>query len=494
MTPPVVAGGIWASWWLLLRVTGQGYSLRPVYAGYQFVPADDLFDAPVSAVWSLHIQPPVWNLVVGAAGGWSPFGDALTLQLVTLALGIGLAASLCALLGALGAPPGWAVGLTALATLNAQVMLHAFEPRYDFAVATLTCLLVWTTTRPAGSRWAVAAPIVVSTTLAATRTLYHPVWLVGVVVLVLIAHRRVLRPANVAVAIAVPLVVIGGWAVKNQVVVERPTVSTLTGMNLLRSVSPATDETALEQMTTDGRISEIWRVGLARWALDGPCLDADQSGTGALDSPTRTLPRQYRTGAFDDGVVPNYNARCFLVAYDQASSDASTIIREHPGAWVRGRLWAANNWFGLPEVDPADRSALWTPLELGTRAALVGAPHPPLPDSWGAPSLWVHRTPVSILLITLSGAVLVTGVRRGVAVGRDGAAHLPEIVAAWTVAWTLVAGIAFELGEQVRFRNAIDPLVIGLGGWLLIDAVRRRRSGRDANSRDAALSQRNARP
>jgi len=40
---------------LVLRVTGQGYSLRPVYAGYQFVPADDLFDAP--------------SLVIGL-GGW----------------------------------------------------------------------------------------------------------------------------------------------------------------------------------------------------------------------------------------------------------------------------------------------------------------------------------------------------------------------------------------------------------------------------------------
>ena len=467
------------AWWFLLRVSGQGYSLRPVYAGYQFVPADDLFDSPVAAVWSLHIQPPVWNLVVGVAGGWSPLGDAPTLQLVTLALGAGLAASLCALLGALGAPPRWAVGLTAVATLNAQVMLHAFEPRYDLAVATLTCLLVWTTTRAAGSRWTVAAPVLVATLLAATRTLYHPVWLIGVVAVVLVAHRRVLRPANVAVAVAVPLVVLGGWAIKNQVVVERPAVSTLTGMNLLRSVSPATDESALEQLTVDGEISEIWRVGLARWALDGPCLDGDRAGSAALTSATRTLPPQYRTGAFDDGVVPNYNARCFLVAYDQASSDAATIIREHPGAWIRGRMWAANNWFGLPEVDPAERSPLWTPLEATTRVTLLGAPHPPLPASWGAPSLWVHRTPVSIVLVVLSGVVLVTGVRRGVAVGRDGAAHLPEIVAGWTVLWTVVAGVAFELGEQVRFRNAIDPLVIGLGGWLLVrfvsDRLARRR-------------------
>ena len=467
-------------WWLLLRLTGQGYSLRPVYAGYQFVPATELFDAPIGSVWDLHIQPPVWNLVVGVAGGWSPLDADLTLQFVTLALGAGLAAALCALLVARGAPARWAVGLTAVATLNAQVMLHAFEPRYDLAVATLTCLLVWTTARPVGSRWVVVAPVVVATMLSATRALYHPLWLVGVVALVLVAHRRSLRTADIAVVVAVPLLVLGGWALKNQVVVERPEVSTMTGMNLLRSVSPATDEGTLEELTDEGEISSIWRVGLARWALDGPCRAADRSGSPVLASPTRTLPERYRSGVFDDGLVPNYNARCFLDAYDQATSDAATIIRRYPGAWVRGRLWAANNWFGLPEVDPAERSGLWTPLEYSTRIALVGAPHPPLPDGWGAPSLWVHRTPVSIVLILLWGLVLLTGIRRGRSIGGDGAAHLPEIVAAWTVMWTVLAGVAFELGEQVRFRNAIDPLVIGLGGWMAVALVSRWRARRSA--------------
>ena len=48
-------------------------------------------------------------------------------------------------------------------------------------------------------------------------------------------------------------------------------------------------------------------------------------------------------------------------------------------------------------------------------------------------------------------------------------------IASAAVAWTAFAGIVFELGEQGRFRSATDPLVLALGGWILLEWADRAR-------------------
>jgi len=146
-SPPGIATVVWAGVWWLLTLTGQTYSLRALYAGYQIVPAEALLDDPLGSVWYLHIQPPTWNLLLGTVGGWSPFGLETSYQLLTLACGVVLASTLCATLGHLGAPRGWAIGLSLPATLTTQVLSHAFEPRYDFAVAAMLSALVWSVVR-----------------------------------------------------------------------------------------------------------------------------------------------------------------------------------------------------------------------------------------------------------------------------------------------------------------------------------------------------------
>ncbi len=43
-----------------------------------------------------------------------------------------------------------------------------------------------------------------------------------------------------------------------------------------------------------------------------------------------------------------------------------------------------------------------------------------------------------------------------------------------TVLWTFFTGITFELGEQARFRTMIDPLVVGVGLFLVARWAARR--------------------
>jgi hypothetical protein len=249
-------------------------------------------------------------------------------------------------------------------------------------------------------------------------------------------------------------------------------------MNMERSVSPAASDATLRAMTDAGENSDIWDMGLAGWALDRPC-DVRRTDHDVLRTPYRTLPSEWQTGPLDDGVVPNYNSRCFLPAYAQATSDARQIVIVHPGVWVRGRAWAVNNWFGVIASNPQESSPIWKSLNVASRVLLLGVPHPPLPTSWEEEGLWVHSSPVSVLLIASTGTVLVAAGRRVRRLSTDpDPSSVAVVLTGWIVLWTIAVGVVFELGEQERFRNAVDPIVIGIGGWLLIQFVRSRRASR----------------
>lgn len=476
--PAVVAAGSWAAIWSVLTVTGQGFALRTLYAGYQFAPADAAYDDPFATVWNLHIQPPLWNLWVAAVGAWSPLGLATSHRLAALVFGVVLAWSLCETLRLLGATAGVAVALTLLATANTHVLKHAFEPRYDFAVAALVSVLVWSVARLRGGdtpRWPVALPIMVATTIVLIRTLYHPLWLVIVAALVVWALRGRAIRREAVVACVVAIVAIGGWMVKNAAEFDRFTMSTWTGMNLLRSTSPAVDEQRLADLSERGTISTIWRVGVPAYAYATTCADAGGADP-VLDSPTRPLPAEYQSGALDDDIAPNFNARCFLPAYDQAGADFRALLRAEPGAWARGRVWAVNNWFEVPDARVFDASPLWEPLDAVTRVVLVGVPHPGLPDGWSDDALWVHETPQSLTLMLASAALLLAAGRRLSL--RPRPEDLVVLLAGFVVAYTMIVGVALELGEQSRFRNAIDPIVLAIGGWVVVDWWARRSRGR----------------
>ena len=146
--PPVTAAGLWAFGYVTLSITGQPYSLRVLYAGWQQLPEPLLRDDPLGSVWHLHIQPPVWNLLTGAVDAWSPLGLGPTHRAISLMVGALLAAAICSTLRHLGASPAVAIALAALATLNTQVLRHAFEPQYDLATTALVAGLVWSVARP----------------------------------------------------------------------------------------------------------------------------------------------------------------------------------------------------------------------------------------------------------------------------------------------------------------------------------------------------------
>ena len=346
-----IAAAVWSLNWLALRATGHPYDVRVLYAGWQFLPADAAAADPIGAVWHLHTQPPGWNFLVAAIQAWSPLGVSASHQVVSLALGAALAAAVAGTLSALGLPRGWAAAIAIAATANSQVMSNAFEPRYDLAVTTLLALLVWA----AVARRNVLLPVCVATALVMTRSLFHPVWLVCTIALLVAVVTTRPDRRTLAVALAVPLLVVGGWTAKNVAQFDTVGLSSFTGMNLLRSVEPALDQPTRLRLVIDGTVSGVAWEGTFRlyddYAPAMPTCSPRTDDPPVLASPTKPIPEQYRRG-LDPADTANFNFRCYLPVYEQAGDDAVAIIRARPGDWVKARAWAANNWFQVPAADP----------------------------------------------------------------------------------------------------------------------------------------------
>lgn len=470
-----MSAGLWAIVYCSAAFTGQHLVTDRLATDWQMLPLEALRAHPFRSVWYMHTQPPLWNLTVGSFARWSPLPLGFSLQLLMLASGMTLAWSVASILTALGVGRRTTIALTLVATANSVILMFGFLPVYElpamaFLALTIRAVCV-TTTRLT----AVVTVSIFGTALVMTRSAYHPVWLVGVLALVFWTQRHQLRRRWVAIAIIVPLVVSGGWSIKNQALFGTTSLSSWTGMNLLRSVEPALDQSDLISLRANGTISAVGLVGhFASYESYKPVVPActPRHTDAVLDQPLRAITPTSTDP--NPTAIPNFNYECFLPIYQQATSDALAIVRARPGAWLQGRGWAINNWFGVKSPREPEHSPVVGALNTVTNVVLVAVAHPPVPKSWevGAAPLWRHKSPLSLLLILSTIVVLITGTRHTWRLIRsrtdDISRSLILAIAGWTTAWTLFVGCLGELGEQERFRNMVDPIVIAVGGAIIV--------------------------
>ena len=490
----VVAGAVWGVVYAVVGLTGQRFSTEYLGYAWQLVPYEILRDDPVGSVWNLHIQPPLWNLVIGVIGRWSPLPDGISFQLLQASFGVLLAALLAVILLRLRCRPWLAVAVALLATLNPEVLRNAFEPTYELATACGLVALVWVLSgwAPGREYRTLLGVSGFATAVVLTRSLYHPVWALAVVAVVAWTFRAALTPKRIAVAFLIPVVFAGGWMLKNELLFGRATLSSWFGMNLQRAVIPVLPLADKEQMYADGRLSEVAMIGpFGAYDLYRPVVP---TCVPEHDHPALTVElRDYPVP------VPNLNYECFLPVYDLAGADARAVIRDYPGVWLDGRLWSARTWFATNNL--ADTSPSWPLRQLGNAYQLIrlDVSGTISTSGWGTP-IYGNLTVDSRFSVTMLNFTLLAFAvghtttwrllrRRASVPDADLVRTLVLSIAGATALWTFVVGVVGELGEQARFRTMTDPLVLALGvvvtlRWLTSD---RRFWGdeSDETSRDA---------
>lgn len=495
------AAATWLSAYVALCVTGQRFDTRYLDFGWQLIPWDILSRDPLRSLWYLHVQPPLWNATLGLSAWLSPVSDAVTLQFVMIAFGLVLVAGATTLAQRLGAGRRTAYVAAVLAALHPEVLKGAFEPTYELAVAALLVLLAAVIAgndqETASLRRRVVVLAVLMTVIALTRSLYHPVWLAVVLGTALWVHRRRLDRRIVIAAVLVPVLAIGAWMGKNEVLFGRATVSSWFGMNLQRAVIPVLDLEDLQEMYARGQVSEIAMIG----PFGKYDLYADAMAPCTPDHSHRSVMEPMRT---TDPWSPNFNYECFLPVFDQAGRDAWAVIEEHPGAWLEGRMWSLRTTMAVAITPESSPSVVMRLLDRFYSILRIDYSGVLSTRGWGTPIFGQLEAPVDfgLLLIPIYGVALGAGavqVRRlfrrrdsmedartaGIVQAADGRS-LALFVISWTAAFTIVVGAVAELGEQARFRTMTDPVVTVVAIVVVQQLVRRRKiqSGRGSQAVD----------
>jgi hypothetical protein len=502
--PGTVAGAVWAVVYLVVCLTGQRFSTAYLDYGWQIIPWDTLSSDPLRSVWYLHVQPPLWNLTLGGLAWLSPASDAITLQLLMAGFGVLAAVWATALARELGVPPGVAITVGLVATLHPEVLKNAFEPTYELPTAALLLGVVLAAVRwgrdGRSLRWA-AVLVGLTTAVVLTRSLYHPLWLVAVVAFCWwVARGGGTFPTRRVLALAlVPLVLIGGWMVKNEALFDRATLSSWFGMNLQRAVIPVLDADELQAMFDAGEVSDIAMIGpFGDFDLYAPFEPAAscllQHGHPAVAVPDRTT----------DFYSPNFNYECYLPVFDQAGDDAMAVIRAHPGVWWEGRLWSARVYFAVSPTAASSESRVLQGLDAVYSLVRVDLSGAISTLGWGTPIFGSLEAPADFGLLQVAAyvaAVAIGGVhlvrllrRRRSLSSFERGRSLGLTVSGFTVLWTFGVGVVAELGEQARFRTMTDALV-----WVTVlsvvllrvtgtDAARDVRAGDDSPVQEAQAS------
>jgi hypothetical protein len=468
--------GVWSVWQIVLVATGARFSTGPLDISWQIIPLETLRRDPLGSVWYLHIQPPVWNLVVGLVTRVSPISDALSLQLLLLSCSALVVVLLADLLRRMGFPDWACIASASVVAVDPELIRYAYEPAYEVPSTMLVVLAVWAGVRLI-ERPTTRRAIAFSggaTALALTRSLFHPVWLAALLAIVLVALRRRLRPRAVVVCLLIPLVLVGGWMLKNRVLFGEATTSSWSGMNLQRAVISPLPADDLAALAADGTVSQVAVIGPFKSYADyvravGPC------------TPAHTHPAVNRPERANG--VPNFNYECYLPVYRQAGRDAWAVAVHRPGVWWKGRTWAGRATFvegkgSAPTASSAFRLSqkVFHLLFLAKGGALSWA-------GWAQPIFGPRPVRVRYLLMLVAGFAVLVGrgaiaavrlVRRR---GRDVTEGGWALAAGISLS-TLAVGVVAELGEQFRFRPLVEPLLVGLPLAWLFGMVRARVSRR----------------
>jgi hypothetical protein len=432
-----------------VRVWAWGRGLRfdaSEAAGFwHFIEPALLRERLAESLWYLHAQPPVFNAWLGAYH--KLFGEALPIAfgLTYLALGVALCVQMLHLGRLFGVPP-WprSVGV-AVFCMSPAVLLYEHFLLYAYPVAVL---LTWSAVRlhralergRARDWWVFVAAV---TTIVLMRALYHPLWLVSVVILAAWASTRLGGSARALAGPALlALLLVGAVLVKNHALFGRATLSSFAGMNLSR--------VALDRMAPADRAARIAAGTLSPWAATGgfrplsayvPAPRVPVTGVPLLDRPVK-----------EDG-SNNFHHRAYVEISAQLARDSLAVIRADPLTYARAVMENLRQ-----TLHPA---STYAPLaEARARIQPLVSVHEPL-TGWlpflGPRGIW----PVALPLVMLATVAALWRQR-----ATPDARWVVTAYVTGTIAYAIGVGALMERTENQRFRFDVDPLI-----WLLLLAL-----------------------
>ncbi len=457
--------------------TGGGFTTVALVRSWswQILDSNQLTAHPFQSVALLHTQPPLFNLFVGVVMRWSPLTTAVTLQLAYLACGLVMIVALRLLLLELGFMSVAATIAACVVAINPILLAYENVVTYEIPVAALLVVSALLCARYATSRRLTTFTwfVLILTAIVLTRSLFHPIWLIACVLFVALIVRAPVPPRRYLAAIAaIPIVLIGGWIIKNEALFGQPTLSSWFGMNISRGIIAPMPHHEIDALIDSGDVSKAARVRTfssytAYERFFGPCRSSFSEPV--LRSPTKTNGQS------------NFNAECYLRVYDDAQHNALEALVARPGTYLSTRGPSVAQHFSLPNVNAlapdsgSGKNSLVKLLSEPYQRALLTTPVTIDDRDWAVPLFGggTYTIQVSIVLAFATLLLAIRGVSGavGLARGRRTAANITWVYLGFTTVFIFAISVATEYGENGRFRLLLDPMAIGVLVAQLVTAV-----------------------
>ena len=465
--PPQGGNGSSLGWRQAIFLCAAFFATRFAYAkvGVRF--RDDtiqyfaqLLDPPLlqtrllESLWHLHAQPPLFNFLTGIALKLSPQDPGFVLGPLFLAAGLATCLLWAAIFRRLGLSAGLSSLLALLLASTPAFVLYENWYFYPHLEQTLLVAAAWCflkagdhagTSGARASGW-IGAAFSILAVLVLLRSLFHPLFLLVVTIVVVALAPRAERMRVLRLA-AIPLAVVFLWAAKNWFLFGFFGTSSWGGNSLHRMMTEIVPRERIESMIQNGdlpRLSREWEFSAPEIYLEVLGRRADQDWhIPALDETKKTQTRENPV---------NYNHWIYPIASKIYGRAALRMMREEPGAYAQSIAWTARRY-----LEPTTDDLFLQPNRYPIRG---------LARRWEA----VESSFFVILLGIVATAWSIATVLRGRGRPEERMFLAFTVVA---ILWTAVFGILFEFGENNRFRYPAQSLTFVLVAALLREAWRR---------------------
>ncbi len=450
---------------------GVSFDDRPLNDAFQLLELAQLRDNLLTSLLHLHSQPPLFNLFVGLAVQLPSSLTRPVLHLSYLGMGLTLALGLYAALGRLRVRPPWAAGIVVVFVLSPSVFLFENWSHYDYPVAVLLCLAALALLRyEDGHRLGDAAAFIgLLAVLVLTRSMFHLVWFL-VWVAVLVAHRRRADWRRLAAVASIPVVAVVGLHVQRLVAFGSPSSSTSLGMSVAKVTTFQLSEGERRALVAEGTLTPLALIEPLSpvWLYRDVVPPRAPTGIAVLDEAEKHVE--------DGSTRTNFNNINYIDVSSRYLHDAKRTLGARPSAYVRGLGNAFDSFFRPPSdfftlVENRRRVGTFERLYNRAVEGVVsgGQGSERYPDvnrqfrQGPGRRAWLALAAYAVALVGGAVALWWTRKRHDAGIPFLGLAFL------WsTVAYITLLSNVLEVGENNRFRLYSDPLALMLLAALVV--------------------------
>jgi len=456
---PIVIGQVIVSR-LGYYILGMRFDTSSLPWFWQYVDPALLKANLAQSLWYLHSQPPAFNAFLGIVLNLFTGHETAVFTFCYVLIGLVFATALFLLLRELGVPDTPNAVLTTVYVASPACALYENWLFYTCPLTVLLLLvaLFWQRFVKRGRFLDALLLFACAALLALTWSLFHLLWLIGLVLAVVLFRRRDWR--TVLAAAAAPVLVVGIWYGKNLVQVGEFTGSTWFGMNFSKMTNSMLTVPERRTLLDSGGISAVsmvppfsepdkYSVAIAKPEANGvPVLDQEMKPSRVPNFNNTLFVAVSRPSAYLRGLAESY-----LLYFLPASA---YLFLGNNVAHIKGLVRFGSILNGR-FVYHSDHSLRQTQPSLYCQQAFLNT-------GWFLILAYAMALILGLVLLLRRSSFIV---------------HRSSLLFIWfNVAWMTLVANAFEVGENNRFRFVTDPLVFAFLAALAVDWFARPRPGK----------------